>query len=156
MIQGAGNVGAAAAREFSRAGCRVVGISDINGGLYNPKGLDVEKALDCKSRNLFVKEEVDADEITNVELLELECDILVPAAIENQITATNGPKLRCRMIVEGANGPTTPEADLILSDARSISCRTSSRMPGALSSLISNGSRTSRSCSGQRERSPSV
>ncbi len=117
VIQGAGNVGGAAAREFSRAGCRVVGISDINGGLYNPKGLDVEKALDCKRRNqCFVKGEVDADEITNVELLELECDILVPAAIENQITATNGPKLRCRMIVEGANGPTTPEADLILSD----------------------------------------
>jgi glutamate dehydrogenase (NAD(P)+) len=117
VIQGAGNVGGAAAREFSRVGCRVVGISDVKGGLYNPKGLDVEKALGCKRRNTcFVKEEIDADEITNEELLQLECDILVPAAIENQITATNAPKLRCRMIVEGANGPTTPGADLILSD----------------------------------------
>ena len=117
VIQGAGNVGSAAAREFARAGCRVVGISDINGGLYNPKGLDVEKALDCKKRSrCFVKEEVDAEEITNAELLELECDILVPAAMENQITAANAPKLRCRMVVEGVNGPTTPEADSILSD----------------------------------------
>lgn len=95
----------------------MVGISDVKGGLYNPKGLDVEKALDCKRRNDCVAtKEVDADEITNEELLELECEILVPAAIENQITATNAPKLRCRMIVEGANGPTTPEADSILSD----------------------------------------
>jgi glutamate dehydrogenase (NAD(P)+) len=117
VIQGAGNVGGTAAREFSRAGCRVVGISDINGGLYNTKGLDVEKALDCKRRNkCFVKGEVEADEITNKELLELECDMLVPAAIENQITAANARKLRCRIIVEGANGPTTPEADSILFD----------------------------------------
>ncbi len=117
VIQGAGNVGGTAAREFSRAGCRLVGISDINGGLYNTKGLDVEKALDCKRRNkCFVKGEVEADEITNKELLELECDMLVPAAIENQITAANARKLRCRIIVEGANGPTTPEADSILFD----------------------------------------
>jgi glutamate dehydrogenase (NAD(P)+) len=117
VIQGAGNVGGTAAREFGRAGCRVVGISDVNGGLYNANGLDVEKALDCKRRNrCFAKEEVEADEITNKELLELECDVLVPAAIENQITAANAAKLRCRMIVEGANGPTTPEADSILFD----------------------------------------
>jgi glutamate dehydrogenase (NAD(P)+) len=117
VIQGAGNVGGTAAREFGRAGCRVVGISDINGGLYNANGLDVEKALDCKRRNkCFAKQEVEADEITNKELLELECDVLVPAAIENQITAANAAKLRCRMIVEGANGPTTPEADSILFD----------------------------------------
>ncbi|MGD0231480.1 MAG: Glu/Leu/Phe/Val dehydrogenase [Syntrophorhabdales bacterium] len=117
VIQGAGNVGGAAARQFSRAGALVVGISDIRGGLYNPRGLDVEKALDCKRRDsCFVKGDVDADGITNDELLQLECDILVPAAIENQITVVNAPKLRCRMIVEGANGPTTPEADSILSD----------------------------------------
>ncbi len=117
VVQGAGNVGSIAAREFSNAGCRVVGISDVNGGLCNPKGLDVEKALDCKRRNnCFTGAEIDADEITNQELLELECDILVPAAIENQITAENAPKLRCKMIVEGANGPTTPEADCIIFD----------------------------------------
>jgi glutamate dehydrogenase (NAD(P)+) len=117
VVQGAGNVGGTVARQFSRAGARVVGLSDINGGLYNPGGLNVEKALDCKKRNnCFTREEVEADFITNEELLELECDILVPAAIENQITGRNAGKLRCRMIVEGANGPTTPEADSVLVD----------------------------------------
>ncbi len=117
VIQGAGNVGGAAARQFSRAGARVVGISDVRGGLHNPRGLDVEKALECKRRNrCFIGAGMEADEITNAELLRLECDILVPAAIENQLTAGNAPDLRCRMIVEGANGPTTTEADAILSD----------------------------------------
>jgi glutamate dehydrogenase (NAD(P)+) len=117
VIQGAGNVGGTAARLFSKAGARVVGISDINGGVYNPTGLNVNKALDCKRRNnCFKKHEIEADEITNEELLQLECDILIPAAIENQITKVNAPNLRCRLIVEGANGPTTPDADAILRD----------------------------------------
>jgi len=117
VIQGAGNVGGTAARQFKRAGAKVVALSDVRGGLYNPKGLDVEKALDCKRQgDGATTHELDAEEITNEDLLELECDILVPAAIENQITARNAPKLRCRMIVEGANGPTTPEADAILAD----------------------------------------
>jgi glutamate dehydrogenase (NAD(P)+) len=116
-VQGAGNVGGTAARLFSRAGARVIAISDVNGGILKPEGLNVEKALDCKRRNnCFAKGEIDGEEITNEELLELECDILVPAAIENQITESNASKLRCRMIVEGANGPTTPDADSILAD----------------------------------------
>jgi glutamate dehydrogenase (NAD(P)+) len=116
-VQGAGNVGGVAARLFSKGGARVVAISDINGGVYNAKGLNVNKALDCKRRNnCFAKPEIDGDEITNEELLQLECDILVPAAIENQITKMNAPKLRCRMVIEGANGPTTPEADAVLKD----------------------------------------
>ncbi len=117
VVQGAGNVGGTTARLFSRAGARVVGISDVNGGIYDPAGLDVEKALNCKRREgCFVKEELGAEEITNRELLELECDLLVPAAIESQITADNAPRLRCRMIVEGANAPTTAEADTIISE----------------------------------------
>jgi glutamate dehydrogenase (NAD(P)+) len=116
-IQGAGNVGGIAANYFRRAGARVVGISDSTGGLYNPHGLDIDKVLDCKNRyHCFMKEEIGADEITNEDLLELECDVLVPAALENQITGQNAARLRCRMIVEGANGPTTPEADSILFD----------------------------------------
>jgi glutamate dehydrogenase (NAD(P)+) len=115
VIQGAGNVGGVAARQFSKAGARVVAISDINGGVYNPEGINVRKALECKKHNnCFVKGEIDADEITNDELLQLECDVLIPAAIENQITIKNASKLRCRMIVEGANGPTTPDADAVL------------------------------------------
>ena len=119
VIQGAGNVGGAAARRFAQAGARVVGISDVKGGLYNPAGLDVKKALAAKAdgeSGSAAAHGVEADEITNTELLELDCDILVPAAIENQITAANAPKLRCRMVVEGANGPTTPEADAVLGE----------------------------------------
>jgi glutamate dehydrogenase (NAD(P)+) len=117
VIQGAGNVGSVAARAFHHAGARIVAVSDVNGGVYNPRGLDIDAALDCKKRNkCFAKEEIDADEVTNAELLQLQCDILVPAAVENQITGLNAPNLRCRMVVEGANGPTTPEADAILRD----------------------------------------
>jgi glutamate dehydrogenase (NAD(P)+) len=117
VIQGAGNVGGTTARQFSKAGAHVIAISDINGGVYNASGLNVTKALDCKSRQkCFAKEEIGAEEITNQELLELECDILVPAALENQITGQNASRLRCRMVVEGANGPTTPDADKIISE----------------------------------------
>ena len=115
VIQGAGNVGGTAARVFSDAGAKVIAISDINGGVYNHRGLDVAKALQCKrNNNCFTSGEIDGDEISNEELLLLECDILVPAAIENQITGENAGALRCRMIVEGANGPTTPAADTVL------------------------------------------
>jgi glutamate dehydrogenase (NAD(P)+) len=115
VIQGAGNVGGTAARVFDRAGAKVIAISDINGGIYNHRGLDVAKALQCKrNNNCFAKGQIDGDEIGNEELLQLECDILVPAAIENQITEKSARALRCRMIVEGANGPTTPAADAVL------------------------------------------
>lgn len=114
-IQGAGNVGGTAARLFNRAGAKVVAISDINGGIYNPRGLNVAKVLACKAgNNCFAQGEIDGDEISNEELLRTECDILVPAAIENQITERNAGELRCRMVIEGANGPTTPAADDIL------------------------------------------
>ena len=87
------------------------------GGLYNPKGIDIEKALVCKNQcQCFLSHELGADEISNKELLELECDILVPSALGNQVTNENAARLRCRMVVEGANGPTTPEADSILFD----------------------------------------
>jgi glutamate dehydrogenase (NAD(P)+) len=120
VIQGAGNVGGVAAQYFHRAGGRVVGVSDSKGGVYNPKGLDVEAVLACKNRyQCVLSHEVEGDEVTNEEILELECYILVPAALENQITRENAPRLKCRMVVEGANGPTTPEADDILFD-RSI------------------------------------
>ena len=117
VIQGAGNVGGVAAQYFSRAGAMVIGISDSKGGLYNPNGLDIDRALACKNRHqCFLSKEMGGDEITNEDLLELKCDILVPAALGNQITGKNAPRLKCRMMVEGANGPTTPEADTILSD----------------------------------------
>jgi glutamate dehydrogenase (NAD(P)+) len=117
VIQGAGNVGGIAARHFSRAGSRVIAISDSKGGVYNSSGLDIEKTLDCKDRSqCFLTRELEAEDIRNEELLELECDILVPSALENQITEKNAPRLQCRIIAEGANGPTTPAADDILFD----------------------------------------
>jgi len=116
-IQGCGNVGGTAARYFNKSGARVIAISDSKGGLYNSKGLNIERTLDCKNQyKCLVTEEVDAETITNQELLELECDILIPAALGHQITAENAPKLKCRMLGEGANGPTVPEADEILLD----------------------------------------
>lgn len=117
VIQGSGNVGGIAAQYFHRAGAKVIGISDSKGGLYNPKGLDIDVVLACKNRyQCFLSRELGGEEISNCDLLELPCDVLVPAALENQITEENASNLRCRMIVEGANGPTTPEADAILFD----------------------------------------
>jgi glutamate dehydrogenase (NAD(P)+) len=114
-VQGAGNVGSVAARYFSQAGAKVVAISDSKGGVYNPSGLDVDAAISCKQNNQrLLSTELNAEDITNAELLEIKCDILVPAAVENQLHQDNATRLQCRMVVEGANGPTTPEADNII------------------------------------------
>jgi len=118
VIQGCGNVGSIAAQYFDKAGAKVIAISDSKGGLYNEKGLDIKAALDCKKRYAcLLQEEVSGTEvITNKELLELDCDILVPAALEGVITRENAPRIKAKILVEGANGPTTPEADEILAE----------------------------------------
>ncbi len=116
VIQGCGNVGGIAAKHFDRLGAKVIAISDSRGGLYNENGLDIKRILDCKSQYQCLICEKEEEEITNEELLELECDILVPAALENQITEKNASRIRAKIIAEGANGPTTPEADEILND----------------------------------------
>ena len=116
-IQGCGNVGGIAAEQFHQMGAKVIAISCSSGGIYNERGLDVKSVLDRRARyQCFVCESQEEKEITNQELLELDCDILVPAAIENQITEKNAPRIRAKTIVEGANGPTTPEADETLND----------------------------------------
>lgn len=117
VIQGAGNVGGIAAKYFQNAGAKIIAISDSAGGVYNPNGLDLDAAFACKERHkCFLTDEVASDNVTNQELLELECDILVPSALENQITGENASRLKCKVISEGANGPTTPDADDILFD----------------------------------------
>jgi glutamate dehydrogenase (NAD(P)+) len=116
-IQGAGNVGGVAAAQFAAAGARVVAISDSKGGLYNEKGLDVPRALSCKSQyECFLSEQVPAQAVTNEELLTLPCDILAPCALGGALHAGNAAGVQARIIAEGANGPTTPEADAILHD----------------------------------------
>ncbi len=118
VIQGCGNVGGTAAQYFDRAGAKVIGISDYQGGIYNPKGLNVAEALNCRNQySCFITRKGPGwEEITNQELLQLDSDILVPAAIETQNTDKNAPRIKAKLIVEGANGPTIPEADDILKD----------------------------------------
>ena len=118
VIQGCGNVGGIAAQYFHREGAKVIALSDSKGGIYNEKGLDISAVLDCKKKYscLISPGARGGEKITNEELLELDCDILVPAALENQITHKNAPKIKAKIIAEGANGPTTVEADKILHD----------------------------------------
>jgi len=117
VVQGFGNVGSTAAKIAVQNGAIVVGISDAVGGIYNPKGLPIDDLINRYSgRDGGIQEYKDAQPVTNAELLELECDILIPAAIAAQITAENADKIRTKLIVEGANGPCTPDADHILSD----------------------------------------
>lgn len=116
VIQGFGNVGAPLARFLQAMGVLVVGLSDSSGGIYNPKGLDVTKAQRFKAETGSLVGLLGAERVTNRELLELPCDILAPAALENQITRTNAGRIKAKLIAEGANGPVTPEADEILHD----------------------------------------
>ncbi|MEM2250250.1 MAG: Glu/Leu/Phe/Val dehydrogenase [Candidatus Bathyarchaeia archaeon] len=113
-VQGYGNVGYHAARFLHEVGCKIIAVSDSKGGIYNPNGLDPEKVLEYKNRTGSVVDYPESTFITNEQLLELECDILVPAALENQITKANADKIKAKIVAEGANGPTTPEADEIL------------------------------------------
>mgnify|MGYP001141301203 CR=1 FL=1 len=115
-VQGFGNVGSSTAKLLAREGCRVIAISDIYGGVYNRKGLDIEGLLAHSKQTGSIVGFKKAEAITNVELLGLQCDILVPAAIEHQIVKANAGSVKARLLVEGANGPTTPEADRILND----------------------------------------
>ena len=116
-IQGCGNVGGVAAKYFDRLGAKVIAMSCSANGIYNDEGLDVTRVLEMKERyQCFVCEKKGEIEVTNESLLELDCDILVPAAIENQITEKNASRIKAKVISEGANGPTTPEADEILND----------------------------------------
>jgi glutamate dehydrogenase (NAD(P)+) len=115
-IEGYGNAGSIAATLLKAEGAVIVAVSDSTGGIHVPRGLDPAKVSAWKAEHGTVVGFPGADEVTNHELLELECDILVPAALENQITRANASKVRAKVVAEAANGPTTPEADEILFD----------------------------------------
>jgi len=115
-VQGFGTVGWNAAKLLHGQGYKVVAVSDSQGGIYNPKGLNPVEVFEHKRKTGSVTGFKGSKEITNEELLELECDILVPAALENQITEANAMNIKARVVVEAANGPTTTEADKILNE----------------------------------------
>jgi len=117
VVQGFGNVGCIAAMLAERAGAKVIGVSDASGGIYNPKGLPIETLIHRYAhREGGIREFPEAERITNEELLTSDCDILIPAATAEQIHTGNANQIKAKLIVEGANGPTTPEADDILND----------------------------------------
>jgi glutamate dehydrogenase (NAD(P)+) len=116
VIQGFGNVGYWAAKLASEAGARVVAVSDVAGGAYNPNGLDVDAVARHLKEQLSVTSYPDADAVENDELIELECDILVPAAIQGVIHSGNADRIKASLLVEAANGPTSPVADRMLQE----------------------------------------
>ncbi len=116
VVQGYGNAGMFSAKLMAELGATVIGVSDTSGGIHNSKGLDPEKVAAFKRETGRVQGLPGTERITNAELLELDCDVLIPAAIENQIGAHNAPRIRAKIVAEAANGPTSPEADRILHD----------------------------------------
>jgi len=115
-IQGFGNVGSNLARLLSEEGVRVIAVSDSRSGIHNAYGIDVPAAIAYKAEHGVFEGFPGADPITNEELIEIDCDVLVPCALEQVITAENAPRIKAKMICEGANGPTTPGADDVLED----------------------------------------
>jgi len=116
IVQGFGNVGGWIANILYEYGCKILAVSDISGGIFSENGLNIKELLEWRNQGKFLKDfqKNNHKHITNEELLTHECDILIPAALENQITKINADKINCKIVLEGANGPTTPDADKIL------------------------------------------
>lgn len=116
VVQGFGNVGSIAAKQLHNSGYKIVAVSDVHGGVRNEKGLDIPRLLAYLSEHGKVTGFANSESIDNAELLSTKCDILIPAALGNQLREDNVASLNCKIVVEGANGPTSPEADLYLHD----------------------------------------
>jgi len=119
-IQGFGNVGSETAAALSAMGARIIAVSDYTGGIHNPAGIDIKKAIAYVQYAGVLKDFDGGEPIDNEQLLQLECTVLVPAALERVITQENAPKLRCRLLAEAANGPTTNAADRIIEERGDI------------------------------------
>lgn len=122
VVQGFGNVGGNAAYLFGEAGAKVIAVGDVYGSIYNENGFDTKDLMAYFKEHGTISTYPKGQKIANSELLELECDILVPAALENQITKDNANQIKCKLLVEGANGPTTSEADKILTEKGILIC----------------------------------
>jgi glutamate dehydrogenase (NAD(P)+) len=116
VVQGFGNVGGVAAHELAEKGASVLAVSDISGGIYDPRGIDLARAQAWAQDHGTLADFPDCEHVTNEELLELPCDILALAALEDQLTAENAPRIDTKLVAEGANGPTSVEADAILAE----------------------------------------
>jgi len=116
VVQGFGNVGANAARFLAEDGVKILAVSDVTTALHNSRGLDIESVADYVAEHRFLKGYPHAEAIDNAEMLELRCDILAPSALQHQITSQNAARIDCKILAEGANGPTTLEADEILNE----------------------------------------
>ena len=154
VVQGFGQVGSWVARIAHEMGCKVIAVSGIEGGIYNPNGLDIPLVVEHQQEGSGVVGFPGADAVTNSELLELDCDVLIPAAIESVIHRGNADRIKAAVVVEAANHPVTPEGDAILNDRGVHVLPTSSSTPEAWSVPTSSGRRTSTSTSGTRTRSP--
>jgi glutamate dehydrogenase (NAD(P)+) len=119
-IQGFGNVGSEAAIALADYGAKIIAISDYTGGIYNPKGIDIKRALTYVASQKVLHDFDGGEAISNEDLLELECTVLIPAALDRVITPDNAPKLRCRVLAEAANGPTTYQADKVIEERGDI------------------------------------
>jgi glutamate dehydrogenase (NAD(P)+) len=118
IVQGFGNVGSNAALLMAQAGYKIIGVIEVDGAIYNKNGLDVEALWKHRERHRGIADFPEAEQADPAELMLTECEILVPAATENQITSRNADRIKCRILAEGANGPTTATADEILADKR--------------------------------------
>ena len=116
VIQGFGNVGSFAAKFLHEAGCKVIAVSDVSGGLHEPNGLDISSLTDYVKENRVIEGSGQGEKLSNEELLTIQCDFLVPAALGGVIHKMNADNLNCRFVIEAANGPTTPPGDEILFD----------------------------------------
>ena len=154
VVQGFGNVGGVAARELAGRGAKLLAVSDISGGVYSPGGLDYYDLRTWVDEHGSLAEYPDVEHVSNSELLELPCDILVLAALEEQLTAENAPRIQCRLVAEGANGPTTIEADEILAERGiPVAPGRARRTRAASRSRTSSGCRISAGSSGIARRS---
>jgi glutamate dehydrogenase (NAD(P)+) len=120
VVQGYGNVGSVTAFSLARYGAKIIAVSDVRGGIYNQKGLDLRALEKHIAETKSVVGFPESEPVTNEQLLLLPCEILVPAALEQQITGANAARIKCRILAEAANGPTTPDADVILNQRPEI------------------------------------